>query len=212
MGAVFKSGASYQITGFAALPERRFCVPAPESHRSVASLRRRKLCLFRFRASTKAHPARCSSSPQKVSRLFGGPCYREVISRSDGYSVVKDQGRANTPIFLGQRGGKIHPCCRKKYSVFLHDRISFTIYKNTPSFLNPLNKKTLIFLSRRIKNKTKKLDCSNVTKIFLDKRKSLFPIKRKRLLSSCELSEHQKTPWIQNDTVIPYHSDSHGAL
>ena len=31
-----KSACSYQITSFAVLPERRFCVPAPESHRSVA--------------------------------------------------------------------------------------------------------------------------------------------------------------------------------
>ena len=62
---------------------RSFTAASPRS-------RRRKLCLHRFRASTKAHPARCSSSPQKVSRLFGDPCYREVISRSDGYSIVKD--------------------------------------------------------------------------------------------------------------------------
>ena len=48
-------------------------MPAPESHRSVASLRRRKLCLFRFRANTKAHPARCSSSPHKIFNFAGSP-------------------------------------------------------------------------------------------------------------------------------------------
>ena len=49
------------------------------------------------------------------------PCsyHRTVISRSDDYSVVKDHGGRSSPlIFLGQRGVKIQPCCRKKYSVF----------------------------------------------------------------------------------------------
>ncbi len=35
--------------------------------------RRHKLHIFRFRASTKTHSFRCSSSPQKVFRLFGDP-------------------------------------------------------------------------------------------------------------------------------------------
>lgn len=54
-----KSACSYQITSFAVLPERRFCVPATESHRSVA----------------------CSAFWR----------HGEVISRSDGYSVFKEQ-------------------------------------------------------------------------------------------------------------------------
>ena len=36
-------------------------------------LRRHKLHIIRFRASTKTHSFRCSSSPQKVLRLFGVP-------------------------------------------------------------------------------------------------------------------------------------------
>ena len=35
--------------------------------------RRRKLHIIRFRAGTKTHSFRCSSSPQKVLRLFGDP-------------------------------------------------------------------------------------------------------------------------------------------
>ena len=35
--------------------------------------RRHKLHIIRFRAGTKTHSFRCSSSPQKVFRLFGDP-------------------------------------------------------------------------------------------------------------------------------------------
>ena len=128
---------------FAALPERRFCVPAPESHRSVASLRRRKLCLFRFRASTKAHPARCSSSPQKVSRLFGDPCYREVISRSDGHSVFKDHRRVNTLHLLWTKGCRILALFRKLFEKSPH-LLRTNTCRNTPV----LSKKVFSFFCR----------------------------------------------------------------
>ena len=45
---------------------RSFTTASPRS-------RRRKLCLHRFRVSTKAHPARCSSSPRKIFDFAGSP-------------------------------------------------------------------------------------------------------------------------------------------
>ena len=56
-------------------PECRFCMPAPESHHGVASLRRRKLRITHFRVNTKNRSLCCDSSPQKVCRLFGDPVF-----------------------------------------------------------------------------------------------------------------------------------------
>ena len=51
--------------------------------------RRHKLCIAHFRASTKTHSHRCSSSPQKVFRLFGEPDgLGKIISHPAGHSVV----------------------------------------------------------------------------------------------------------------------------
>ena len=177
------------------------------------------------------------------SLTAASPCsyHRTVISRSDGYSVVKDHRRVNTLhllwttgvkkttfstelflrfsnclqtplIFLGQRGGKIHPCCRKKYSVFSAGSDILHHIQTPPSFLNPLNEKTLIFLSRHIKNKARKRNCSNVPKNNRTKEEVFSRSRGKDFLRRASYPSIKKTPWIQNDTVIPYHSDSHGAL
>lgn len=59
---------------FAGLPECRFSVPAPESHRSVASLRRHKLCFAHFRAMHEkfAH-AVAPPLPKKSDDFSGAP-------------------------------------------------------------------------------------------------------------------------------------------
>ena len=61
-------------------------VPAPESHRSVASLRRRKLCFAHFRAMH-----------EKFAHSVAPPlpdCRGKVISHSDRYSVFKVQWKS----------------------------------------------------------------------------------------------------------------------
>lgn len=93
---------------------RSFTVASPRS-------RRRKLCLHRFRASTKAHPARCSSSPHKIFDFAGAPNnaqsypVRTAIQLSriiylnrhmTVYSFYVLCCRKNIPPLFGQKTGK----------------------------------------------------------------------------------------------------------
>ena len=152
VGAVFKyekdkSGASYQITGFAVLPDCFVCMPAPEvlSAASPRS-RRRKLCLHRFRASTKAHPARCSSSPHKIFDFVGTP------NNAQSYPV-------RTVIQLSRIAESKYP--------------PSSLDKGVPKN-NLVGEKSFIFLSCRNKNKLKKTNCSCVP-IFFGQKKKSFP-------------------------------------
>ena len=94
-----------------------------------------------------------------------GSCFLALIGKFFEKSphLLRTNTCRNTPVLS-----------KKVFSFFCRIEDPFTIYKNTPSFLNPLNNKTLIFLSRRIKNKARKRNCSNVPKIFGQKKKS-FP-------------------------------------
>ena len=99
----------------------------------------------------------CIPAPEVLSAASLRSAFRrygEVISRSDGYSVVKDRGERMPSIFFGQRGVKIHPCCRKKYSVFC----------NPPHFLIGTKKdktatRPSTFLLARNNQKLAKLFC-----------------------------------------------------
>lgn len=51
----------------------------PRDIRSVALLRRHKLRISHPAASGRHRSLRCSSSPQKVIRLFGGP---DIVAKS----------------------------------------------------------------------------------------------------------------------------------
>ena len=129
----------------------------------------------------------------------------KVIFRSDGYSVVKDRRERMPSIFFGQRGGKIHPCCRKKYSVFSAGSDILHHIQKPPSFLNPLNEKTLIFLSRRIKNKARKRNCSNVPKNIWTKEKVFSRSRGKDLFRRASYPSNKKrrgSKMIQSSRII----------
>ena len=91
-----------------------------------------------------------------------GSCFLALIGKFFEKSphLLRTNTCRNTPVLS-----------KKVFSFFCRIEDPFTIYKNTPSFLNPLNNKTLIFLSRRHKNKARKANCSNVPKIFWTKEK-----------------------------------------
>ena len=57
---------------FAGLSECRFSIPAPESHRSVAVLRRHKLCIARFRAKHEKFAHAVAPPLPKKSYDFSG--------------------------------------------------------------------------------------------------------------------------------------------
>ena len=66
-------------------------VPAPDSHRSVAALRRHKLHITRPAVNGRSRSFRCASSPHKIFDFAGTPFWEgsrgAVISCSDGHSV-----------------------------------------------------------------------------------------------------------------------------
>jgi len=89
-----------------------------------------------------------------------------IIAQSYPVRTVIQLSRITIPSSSLDKGvSKYNPVVKKSIQFFLQDRISFTIYKNTPSFLNPLNKKTLIFLSR-MKNNARIRNCSCFPKFF----------------------------------------------
>ena len=83
-----------------------------------------------------------------------GSCFLALIGKFFEKSphLLRTNTCRNTPVLS-----------KKVFSFFC--RIGYpSPYTNPPSFLNPLNEKTLIFLSRHIKNKARKRNCSNVPK------------------------------------------------
>ena len=57
-------------------------VPAPESHRSVAALRRHKLHITRPAVNGRSRSFRCASSPLKIFDFAGTPFLRGVMAQS----------------------------------------------------------------------------------------------------------------------------------
>ena len=126
-----------------------FSIPAPSSGVTVLSSSQTLYRSFPCQAR-KARSRRCSSSSQKVCRLFGSPCgHRTVISHLDYYSIFKVQLRRsftcshwkeqNYRVFLknflfckkplhsfGQRGPKCTPISELFLENFL--RKNFTLH------------------------------------------------------------------------------------
>ena len=96
------------------------CLPRSLTAASPRS-RRRKLCLFRFRASTKAHPARCSSSPHKIFDFAGSPKkMRSHIPFGRLFSCQGSQRAFKSPHLLWTKGCQNTTLLPKKVFSFFY--------------------------------------------------------------------------------------------
>ena len=112
----------------AVFPECRFSIPAPESHRSVAKLRRHKLRITRFRVGTKSSFAPLLLLSPKSHTTFWGPhCsslshipFGRLFSfRLTPQLVVSEKGRKLTP-----SANFLNGVCNSKKSRYTAHQIS----------------------------------------------------------------------------------------